>query len=81
MVKCDISDVAYSSNWFAVKGANPVYLSYGSGLFGQGTGPIAMDNVQCIGTESRLVDCHSAVISCSHADDAGVRCLGRSGIQ
>ena len=37
---------------------------------------ILMDNVGCLGTESRLVDCpfdrHTA--DCSHSEDAGVRC-------
>ena len=37
--------------------------------------------MQCVGTESRLVDCSSGtVVSCSHFEDAGVRCHVQTGI-
>jgi hypothetical protein len=43
--------------------------------FGQGSGPIHMNNVGCTGTEQSLVDCpHSRHHSCSHRDDAAVQC-------
>ena len=51
-----------------------------SASFGQGTGVIALGNVACRGTESRLVDCSSASFSCSHSEDAGVRCQAQIGI-
>ena len=40
-----------------------------------------LDDVQCSGSESQLVDCTSAGIqtvssNCGHSDDAGVRCSG-----
>ena len=49
--------------------------------FGQGTGQIVLDNVQCTGGENQLLSCRSATIlhvssSCDHSDDAGVRCEG-----
>ena len=35
-----------------------------------------LKNVGCTGSEARLVDCPSGTVtSCSHSDDAGVRCI------
>ena len=43
--------------------------------FGQGTGPIQIDNVGCRGTESILIQCpHLTIDNCGHSEDAGVRC-------
>ena len=56
-------------------GATPLYNAF----FGQGTGPILLDDLLCTSTESRLVDCQHDGIGqfdfCrGHLDDAGVRC-------
>ena len=72
MVLIDCSRFEYCS-----LGASAVYLQRGSGVFGQGVGLIALSNVQCIGSESKLIDCPSGLVSCSHGNDAGVRCLRR----
>lgn len=43
--------------------------------------PIWLDNVQCTGSESMLLDCsHRSVGNhdCSHLEDIGVRCSGKN---
>ena len=46
--------------------------------FGQGSGPILLDEARCVGTESRLADCPANPIgdhNCGHSEDTGVRCI------
>ena len=51
---------------------------YSSAYFGQGSGPILLDNVACTGSELTLASCGhlgiGTIRSCSHYEDAGVRC-------
>ena len=52
-------------------------LSFSNANFGQGTGAIHLDNVQCSGSEASLLQCpHSSIDNCGHSEDAGLRCLG-----
>ena len=48
--------------------------------FGEGSGPIFLDQVKCSGTETSLLSCTRfsalGLHSCDHSLDAGVQCPG-----
>ena len=47
-------------------------------FFGQGSGGIFLNNVRCNGNEDALINCSHdgiGVHTCTHSQDAGVRCL------
>ena len=50
------------------------------GEFGEGSGPILLDNVKCMGEEANLLSCPQLPSdirhNCRHSEDAGVRCGG-----
>ena len=53
--------------------------AFGRAYFGEGDGVIFIENVQCNGSESSIIDCPSSEVGihdCSHSEDAGVRCEG-----
>ena len=53
-------------------------FAFGMAPFGQGTGPIHLDEVGCTGREQTLISCpHNDPVgehNCVHYEDAGVRC-------
>ncbi|KFW00008.1 Deleted in malignant brain tumors 1 protein, partial [Fulmarus glacialis] len=60
-------------------GCGPAISAPGLSGFGQGSGPIWLDGVSCLGTEATLAECpvkpwgHHA---CNHMEDASVVCSG-----
>ena len=67
-----ITDDEFATNYYTA-GA----LAFSTSYFGQGIGPILMDNVLCNGSESSLLECnHLSQSNCVHREDAGVRCRG-----
>ena len=50
----------------------------GGAYFGQGTGSILLNNVNCFGNESGIFECDNRYRThdCSHHQDAGVVCIG-----
>ena len=51
------------------------YAHYTSERFGEGTGPIFMDYINCTGSDSwRKCSNFTHYYGCSHSDDVGVKC-------
>ena len=57
----------------------PADEALSNAYFGQGTGQIVLDDVNCSGSENQLLTCNRGALvsaNCDHSDDAGVRCEG-----
>ena len=60
-------------------GAGNAPEAYSGARYGQGRGPIFLDDVECEGSEDSLLSCfHNGIgnHNCYHGKDAGVNCLG-----
>ena len=53
--------------------------------FGQGTGPINLDDIKCRGDETNILSCPQLPMNvphnCRHSEDAGVQCKGKGNWQ
>ena len=70
----DLRDANVVCRSLGFLGATEVVLRAG---FGQGTGPIFLDDVGCFGSEEKILECPNrglGVHDCGHSEDAGVRC-------
>ena len=49
-------------------------------IYGQGTGPIFIDDLACAGFETNILQCSNDrdTSDCTHSDDAGVQCREQS---
>ena len=55
-------------------------VAFSHAHFGAGSGPIHLNNVDCSGSETNLINCsQNSLFYChsGHSADAGVRCQGR----
>ena len=52
-------------------------VAFTTAYFGQGSGPVHLDNIHCTGVENGLLNCtYNDQPNCGHSSDAGVRCAG-----
>ena len=52
-------------------------LIFPNGHFGQGSGPVIFNSLECVGNESILANCSFNLTSytSSHSSDVGIRCM------
>ena len=76
----DIWDIANAGVVCRGLGFDAAVEAKTNAFFGQGSGTIWLDNVDCTGSESNLVACSRnewGMHDCDHGDDAGVVCSGK----
>ena len=55
----------------------PGSMAFSNAIFGSGTGPIFLDNVDCVGNETSLLECSGRPLgehNCRHTEDASISC-------
>ena len=70
----DLSDANVVCQQLGYRGA---LAAHQSAHFGQGSGQILLDNLECTGTEATLFECNNNGINmhnCDHSEDASVTC-------
>ena len=78
VVSWDMEQVRTGFGFYFPCYCSHIGTAFGSAYFGQGSGTILLDDVQCDGTESYLTNCtHITNHNCAHSEDAGVRCAGK----
>lgn len=53
-------------------------IAHKKGIFGKGTGPVWLHNMDCLGDETALSQCRKSppgTSDCSHSEDVGVTCF------
>ena len=58
-------------------GFGPAIATRHNAFYGQGSGEIWLDDLNCVGTERSIVDCSHGgwgIGNCNHSEDAGVNC-------
>ena len=77
VVSWDMEQVRTGFGFYFHHDCSHIGTAFGNAYFGQGSGTILLDDVQCDGTESYLTNCtHITNHNCAHSEDAGVRCAG-----
>ena len=55
--------------------------AFRNAAFGEGTGAVFLEGLECDGTESSLLECpmdtQLGLSQCDHSEDSGIRCYGK----